>query len=62
MVLATGIVPNVPDLDGLELDQDGFIIKDALENGLSAGGCCFEPKDVASSVRESTGLVIHALQ
>ena len=62
VVLATGIVPNVPAIPGIDLDQDGFIIKDALENGLSAGGCCFEPKDVASSVRESTGLVINALQ
>ncbi len=62
VVLATGIVPNVPALKDIQMDQDGFIIKDALENGLSAGGCCFEPKDVASSVRECTGLVIHALQ
>ncbi len=62
VVLATGIVPNVPAIPGLALDTDGFIAKDALENGISAGGCCFEPKDVAASVRESTGLVINALQ
>ncbi|HEC41716.1 MAG TPA: CoB--CoM heterodisulfide reductase iron-sulfur subunit A family protein [Bacteroides sp.] len=62
VVLATGVVPCIPGLKGIELDPDGFIAKDALENGLSAGGCCFEPKDVASSVRESTGLVINALQ
>jgi quinone-modifying oxidoreductase subunit QmoA len=62
VVLATGIVPNVPSIEGIELDGDGFIAKDALENGFSAGGCCFEPKDVAASVRESTGLVINALQ
>jgi quinone-modifying oxidoreductase subunit QmoA len=62
VVLATGIVPNVPDLDGLMIDPDGFINKEALEPGFSAGGCCFEPKDVAASVRESTGLVINVLQ
>ncbi len=62
VVLATGIVPNVPSIAGLKLDQDGFIIREALEDGYGAGGCCAEPKDVASSVRESTGLIIHALQ
>jgi len=63
VVLATGIVPNIPPIPGLvELDQDGFIAKEALENGFSAGGCCFEPKDVAATVRESTGLVINVLQ
>ena len=62
VVLATGIVPNVPSISGLELDRDGFIIKEALEDGFGAGGCCAEPKDVASTVRESTGLIIHALK
>ncbi len=62
VVLATGIVPNVPDVPGIELDRDGFIVKDALEEGFSAGGCCLEPKDVAGSVRESTGLVINVLK
>lgn len=62
VVLATGIVPNVPVLSGLETDPDGFLIKDALEDGYSAGGCCTDPKDVACSVRESTGLVINVLK
>lgn len=62
VILATGIVAQVPEIPGIDLDQDGFIIKDALENGYSAGGCCFEPKDVAATVRESTGLVINVLQ
>ena len=53
---------NVPEIPGIDLDQDGFIIKEALENGYAAGGCCFEPKDVAATVRESTGLVINVLQ
>jgi heterodisulfide reductase subunit A-like polyferredoxin len=61
VVLATGIIPNVPSLSGIETDSDGFVAKEALETGMTAGGCCFEPKDVAASVRESTGLLIHAL-
>ena len=61
VVLATGITPNVPDLAGISTDQDGFIDKTQLLNGFSAGGCCADPKDVAATVRESTGLVINAL-
>ncbi len=61
VVLAMGITPNIPDLSGITTDQDGFIDKNQLQNGFSAGGCCTDPKDVASTVRESTGLVINAL-
>jgi quinone-modifying oxidoreductase subunit QmoA len=61
VVLATGIVPNVPDFAGVGTDEDGFIDKTKLPAGFSAGGCCADPKDVASTVRESTGLVINAL-
>jgi len=61
VVLATGITPNVPVLAGISTDQDGFIDKAQLQHGFSAGGCCADPKDVASTVRESTGLAINAL-
>ena len=62
VVLATGIVPEIPLSPGMDLDRDGFIIKESLEHGFSAGGCCCEPKDVASTVRESTGIVLSVLQ
>jgi quinone-modifying oxidoreductase subunit QmoA len=62
VILATGIVPVAPALAGMELDRDGFIIREALEEGYAAGGCCADPKDVAASVREATGLVINVLQ
>ena len=62
VVLATGIVPEIPMSPGVDLDPDGFIIKESLEHGFSAGGCCCEPKDVAASVRESTGIVLNVLQ
>jgi len=62
VVLATGIVPEIPVSPGTDLDPDGFIIKENLEHGFSAGGCCCEPKDVAATVRESTGLVLNVLQ
>jgi quinone-modifying oxidoreductase subunit QmoA len=62
VVLATGIVPEIPLSPAADLDPDGFIIKESLENGFSAGGCCCEPKDVAATVRESTGMVLNVLQ
>jgi quinone-modifying oxidoreductase subunit QmoA len=62
VVLATGIVPEIPVSPGVDLDPDGFIIKESLEHGFSAGGCCCEPKDVAAAVRESTGIVLNVLQ
>jgi quinone-modifying oxidoreductase subunit QmoA len=62
VILATGIVPEIPVSPGVDLDPDGFIIKESLENGFSAGGCCCEPKDVAATVRESTGIVLNVLQ
>ena len=62
VVLATGIVPEIPGIPVTLLDQDGFIIKESLENGFSAGGCCCEPKDVAATVQESTGLVLNVLK
>jgi len=62
VVLATGIVPEIPLSPGVDLDRDGFIIKESLEYGYSAGGCCCEPKDVAATVRESTGIVLNVLQ
>jgi quinone-modifying oxidoreductase subunit QmoA len=62
VVLATGIVPEIPLSPAVDLDPDGFIIKESLENGFTAGGCCCEPKDVAASVRESTGMVMSILQ
>ncbi len=62
VVLATGIVPEIPVSPGVDLDPDGFIIKESLELGFSAGGCCCEPKDVAATVRESTGIVLNVLQ
>ncbi len=62
VVLATGIVPEIPVSPGADLDPDGFILKESLEHGFSAGGCCCEPKDVAATVRESTGIVLNVLQ
>jgi quinone-modifying oxidoreductase subunit QmoA len=62
VVLATGITPNIPEAAGVEIDDDGFIDRSRLPDGFSAGGCCADPKDVASTVRESTGLVINALK
>jgi quinone-modifying oxidoreductase subunit QmoA len=62
VILATGIVPEIPVSLGTDLDPDGFVNKENLEHGFSAGGCCCEPKDVAATVRESTGIVLNVIQ
>ena len=62
VILATGIVPQKPGLSVIDTDPDGFILKDSLDQGYSAGGCCCEPKDVAACVRESTGLALQSLR
>jgi quinone-modifying oxidoreductase subunit QmoA len=62
VILATGIVPQKPELSIIQTDPDGFIQKDILDEGYAAGGCCCDPKDVAACVRESTGLVLQTLQ
>ena len=62
VVLATGVVPEIPHAPEVDLDNDGFIARESLENGFSAGGCCCEPKDVAATVRESTGMALSVLQ
>ena len=62
VILATGIVPDIPLSPDVSLDPDGFIIKESLEEGFSAAGCCCEPRDVAATVRDSTGTVINVLQ
>ena len=62
VILATGIVPEIPGSMELDLDPYGFVIKDDLENGISAAGCCCTPRDVAATVRESTGAALRVLQ
>jgi quinone-modifying oxidoreductase subunit QmoA len=61
-VLATGITPNDPGLDGwIRRDEDGFLILDEASDIFPAG-CARRPVDVAESVRDATGAALRALQ
>jgi len=67
VVLATGMVPVdaavriEPDGD-LERDEHGFLTNDQRLAGLLAAGCAKRPVDVASCVRDATGVALKALQ
>jgi len=61
-VLATGIVPNDPGLDGrLQRDEHGFLIRDD-SGGIFPAGCARRPVEVAESVRDATGAALKAIQ
>jgi quinone-modifying oxidoreductase subunit QmoA len=63
VVLATGMVPSIPYLDGLlKTDADGFLLVDGGQRGIVAAGCVRRPVEVAESVRDATGAAIKALQ
>lgn len=63
VILATGMKPNTAKLKDIFpelLDRNGFF-KAELEKGIVGCGVCTRPKDVASSVQESTGAAIKAI-
>ncbi len=67
VVLATGIVPEnghtrVEIDGGLRRDEHGFLTSDQPVAGLLAAGCAKRPVDVATSVRDATGVALKALQ
>ena len=65
VVLATGMVPSTVDakIPGLDVSYDeyGFII-DNRDAGLFAAGVAKRPTDVVTSVRDSTGAALKAMQ
>jgi len=67
VVLATGMVPAVPDVQvgvdgGLRKDQHGFLTAEQSSRGLLGAGCVKHPLDVAACVRDATGAALKALQ
>ena len=65
VVLATGMIPaGIGDTTvegGLELDEYGFVAMDQPRGGLLAAGCAKRPTDVATCVRDATGVALKAL-
>jgi quinone-modifying oxidoreductase subunit QmoA len=67
VVLATGIVPvdagvRIEFSDSLKRDEHGFLTGDQPLAGMLGAGCAKRPVDVATSVRDATGVALKALQ
>ena len=60
VVLATGMVSST-SLDGLALDNHGFLAREQPSPGQFPAGCTRAPMDVASSVRDASSAVLRAL-
>ncbi|MFC1575307.1 FAD-dependent oxidoreductase [Gemmatimonadota bacterium] len=65
VVLATGMIPaGIGDTTvegGVELDEHGFLAINQPNEGLLAAGCAKRPTDVATCVRDATGVALKAL-
>lgn len=66
VVLATGLVPAAAgevEVDGgLRTDEFGFLTSEQEQAGLLAAGCAKRPTDVATCVRDATGVAMQALK
>ena len=66
VVLATGLVPaaagEVQVDGGLRTDEFGFLTTEQDHPGLLAAGCAKRPTDVATCVRDATGVAMKALK
>ena len=66
VVLATGMTPvaaGATQVDGgLKTDEFGFLTTEQGQPGLLAVGCAKRPTDVATCVRDATGVVMQALK
>ncbi len=63
VVLATGIVPQTDSLPAaFAKDEFGFLLPQNGDGGLYSAGCAHRPAEVSSSVEDSTGKALKALQ
>jgi quinone-modifying oxidoreductase subunit QmoA len=63
VVLATGMVANLPDLGGsLMGDEHGFLISTDQDSGILPSGSVRRPIEVAESVRDATRAALKAIQ
>jgi quinone-modifying oxidoreductase, subunit QmoA len=60
VVLATGIVPNVPEI-AMKPKSTGFFEVQTLD-GIYPVACCRKPMDVSASVKDATGAALKAIQ
>lgn len=62
VILASGIVPNSPDVNRAKRDEHGFLPQEYQEEGIYSVGCSKKPQDVALSLRDATGAALKAIQ
>ena len=65
VVLATGMTPcdGLPDFPvEVPRDEYGFVVEDDSRSGIYAAGCAKKPADVATCVRDATGVALKAMQ
>lgn len=65
VVLATGMVPaaGLPQFPvAVPRDDYGFVVDDDSRTGIYAAGCAKKPVDVATCVRDATGVALKAMQ
>jgi quinone-modifying oxidoreductase subunit QmoA len=61
VVLATGIVPNRPQFDGVKTDAYGFAAPEQVP-GHHPAGCVMTPVEVSSTVQDGTAAALKAIQ
>ena len=62
VVMASGIRPSDVLSDSVKKDNYGFILSESLPEGIYATACSKRPMDVASSLRDATGIALKAIQ
>jgi len=65
VVLATGMEPNLKGQEGIagiELDENGFVPMELQQQGIFSTGVAKWPADVNSSIQDSTGAALKAIQ
>lgn len=65
VVLATGMEPSLKgqtQVPGIELDEDGFVPVELQKQGIFSAGVAKRPVDVNSSIQDSTGAALKAIQ
>lgn len=62
VILATGMVPNEIPVEGITINEDGFIDPERLPKGIYAAACSKKPLDVSASLKDATGTALKAIQ
>ena len=64
VVLAAGITPNIPIIDGFNIktDKNSFYINDDEKDGFFGAGCVRRPTEVSASVQDGTAAALKAIQ